>query len=215
MGEGIAGENSSKGSCLKSSEVVCSESSEDNRSMFSSDGKDESMRNMGIGPPLVRSRRSRVVMGARSVGRERRSSLLMDEKRSSQEQETFVFPEIRPEKELSNRKKFIRWMRRLSGKKEKNVEEELVTASVKDKVVTGTCETCEAQEISEEQRSWSHLPGSHEVKVQSLNKKCYCLIHLRLCALMAGILFFLLTLIRPEGEVSGEEVKQGGEEILK
>ena len=87
-----------------------------------------------------------MVMGARSVGRERRSSLLMDEKRSSQEQETFVFPEIRPEKELSNRKKFIRWMRRLSGKKEKNVEEELVGASVvKDKVVTGTCEMCEAQ----------------------------------------------------------------------
>ena len=28
-------------------------------------------------------------------------------------------------------------------------------------------------------------------------------------------LFFLLTLIRADGEVSGEEVKQGGEEILK
>ena len=179
MVEGIGGENNSNGSCLKSSEVVRSESSEDNRSMFSSDGRDESMRNMGIGPPLVRSRRSRVVMGARSVGRERRSSLLMDEMRSSREQETFVFPEIRPEKELSNRKKFIRWMRRLSGKKEKNVEEELVTASVKDKVVTGTCETCEAQEISEEQRSWSNLPGSHEVKVQSPNKKCYCFNTLR------------------------------------
>ena len=82
MVEGIGGENNSNGFCLKSSEVVCSESSEDNRSMFSSDGRDESMRNMGIGPPLVRSRRSRVVMGARSVGRERRSSLLMDEKRS-------------------------------------------------------------------------------------------------------------------------------------
>ena len=164
--------------------------------MFSSDGKDESMRNMGIGPPLVRSRRSRVVMGARSVGRERRSSLLMDEKRSSREQETFVFPEIRPEKELSNRKKFIRWMRRLSGKKEKNVEEELVGASVvKDKVVTGTCETCEAQEISEEQRSWSHLPGSYEVKVQSPNKKCYCLIHSSLCALMAWTRFFFFFLL--------------------
>ena len=196
MVEGIGGENNSNGFCLKSSEVVCSESSEDNRSMFSSDGRDESLRNMGIGPPLVRSRRSRVVMGARSVGRERRSSLLMDEKRSSQEQETFVFPEIRPEKELSNRKKFIRWMRRLSGKKEKNVEEELVGASVvKDKVVTGTCETCEAQEISEEQRSWSHLPGSHEVKVQSPNKKCYCLIHSSLCALMAWTRFFFFFLL--------------------
>ena len=30
-----------------------------------------------------------------------------------------------------------------------------------------------------------------------------------------SFLLLFLTLIRPDGEVSGEEVKQGGEEILK
>ena len=30
-----------------------------------------------------------------------------------------------------------------------------------------------------------------------------------------SLFFLLLTLVRPDGEVSGEKVKQGGEEILK
>ena len=67
----------SKSLNLRRAEDVCSESGEDSRSIFSSDGWGEYPKNPGSGPPLLRSKRSRVVMGARSVGRERRSSLVL------------------------------------------------------------------------------------------------------------------------------------------
>ena len=80
----------SKSLYLRRMEGACSESSEDSRSLFTSDGRGECLKNPGNGPHLVRSKRSRVVMGARSVGRDRRSSLMLDERgRSAQGQKPF------------------------------------------------------------------------------------------------------------------------------
>ena len=91
-------------------------------------------------PPLVRSKRSRVVMGARSVGRERRSSLLLGEGENSSVEET------RPEKEVSSGKRFFNWMRKLSGKKEKKVGVAR-TSSNRSSVSSPRCESC--QEVQE------------------------------------------------------------------
>lgn len=170
----------SKSLNLRRAEDVCSESGEDSRSIFSSDGWGEYPKNPGSGPPLLRSKRSRVVMGARSVGRERRSSLvLLDRGKSNQRQEAFTTcSETVPEKEPSNRKKFFNfgWMKRWSGKKEKKVEKEAVVAGAsvgKGSVVAELCDTC--QGVSEDQRSSSQLFGSYEMKVvisQSSISKC-------------------------------------------
>ena len=154
---------------LRRMEGACSESSEDSRSMFSSNSWGECPKNPGNGPQLVRSKRSRVVMGARSVGRDRRSSLLLERGRvATQWQEPFTCPKTPPpEKEPSNRKKFFNWMRRLSGKKEKKVDKEEVAgvSPGKRSVVGEVCDTC--QEVSEEQRSSSQLSGSYEMKVKT------------------------------------------------
>ena len=92
-------------------------------------------------PPLVRSKRSRVVMGARSVGRERRSSLLLGEG------ETSSFEETRPEKEVSSGKRFFNWMRKLSGKKEKKVAVAR-TSSIRSSVSSPRCESCQEEQES-------------------------------------------------------------------
>ena len=68
---------------------ACSESSEDSRSLFTSDDRGECLKNPGTGPHLVRSKRSRVVMGSRSVGRDRRSSPLLERGKSAQGQKPF------------------------------------------------------------------------------------------------------------------------------
>ena len=145
----------------------CSESGEDTRSMFSSDGWDECPKNPGNGSHLVRSKRSRVVMGAQAVGRERRSSLVLPE-RGRSTQESFICSESVPEKEPSNRKKFFSWMRRLSGKRENKVEKEAVAgvSPGRGSVVAEVCNTC--REVLEERRSSSQLFGSCEMKVMSV-----------------------------------------------
>ena len=108
------------------------------------------------GPPLlVRSKRSRVVMGARSVGRERRSSLLLGEG------ETSLFEEARPEKEVSSGKRFFNWMRKLSGKKEKKVGVAR-TSSDRSSVSSPRCESCQ-----EEQESLSQHSERDDLKVIS------------------------------------------------
>ena len=91
-------------------------------------------------PPLVRSKRSRVVMGARSVGRERRSSLRLGEVETSSVEET------RPEKEVSSGKRFFNWMRKLSGKKEKKVVTR--TSSNRSSVSSPRCESCQEEQKS-------------------------------------------------------------------
>ena len=96
-------------------------------------------------PPLVRSKRSRVVMGARSVGRERRSSLRLGEGETSSVEET------RPEKEVSSGKRFFNWMRKLSGKKEKKVGVAR-TSSNRSSVSSPRCQSCQ---VGEEQESLS------------------------------------------------------------
>ena len=106
-------------------------------------------------PPLVRSKRSRVVMGARSVGRERRSSLLLGEG------ETSLFEEARPEKEVSSGKRFFNWMRKLSGKKEKKVGVAR-TSSDRSSVSSPRCESCQ-----EEQESLSQHSERDDLKVIS------------------------------------------------
>ena len=108
------------------------------------------------GPPLlVRSKRSRVVMGARSVGRERRSSLLLGEGENSSLEET------RPEKEVSSGKRFFNWMRKLSGKKEKKVGVAR-TSSDRSSVSSPRCESCQ-----EEQESLSQHSERDDLKVIS------------------------------------------------
>ena len=93
-------------------------------------------------PPLARSKRSRVVMGARSVvGRERRSSLLLGEGETSSVEET------RPEKEVSSGKRFFNWMRKLSGKKEKKVGVAR-TSSNRSSVSSPRCESCQEEQES-------------------------------------------------------------------
>ena len=127
------------------------------------------MKNPGSGPHLVRSKRSRVVMDARSVGRDRRSSLLLERGKSVQGQKPFICPKTPPEKDpsTSSRKRFFNWMRRLSGKKEKQVDKEVAGGSPgKGGVASEVCDKC--QEVSEEQRSLSsQLSGSYETKVVS------------------------------------------------
>ena len=81
-------------------------------------------------------------MGARSVGRERRSSLLLGEG------ETSSFEETRPEKEVSSGKGFFNWMRKLSGKKENKVGV-ATTSSNRGSVSSPRCESC--QEVAEGQ----------------------------------------------------------------
>ena len=107
-----------------------------------------------VPPPLARSKRSRVVMGARSVGRERRSSLLG-------EGETSLFEEARPEKEVSSGKRFFNWMRKLSGKKEKKVGVAR-TSSNRGSVSSPRCESCQ-----EEQESLSQHSERDDLKVIS------------------------------------------------
>ena len=160
----------SKSLYLRRMEGACSESSEDSRSLFTLDGRGECLKNPGNGPHLFRSKRSRVVMGARSVGRDRRSSLLLDERgKSVQAQKPFICPKTPPEKEpsISSRRRFFNWMRKLSGKKEKQVDKEVVGGSPgKGGVASEVCDTC--QEVSEEQKSpSSQFPGSYETKVFS------------------------------------------------
>merc|ERR1719474_855089 len=92
-------------------------------------------------PPLVRSKRSRVVMGARSVGRERRSSLRLGEGETSSVEET------RPEKEVSSGKRFFNWMRKLSGRKEKKVGSAR-TSSNRSSVSSPRCEPCQEEQES-------------------------------------------------------------------
>ena len=154
---------------LRRLQGACSESSEDSRSMFTLDDRGECLKNPGTGPHLVRSKRSRVVMGARSVGRDRRSSLLLERGKSVQGQKPFICPKTPPEKEpsISSRRRFFNWMRRLSGKKEKQVDKEVAGGSPgKGGVASEVCDTC--QEVSEEQRSLSsQLSGSYETKVPS------------------------------------------------
>ena len=154
---------------LRRLEGACSESSEDSRSMFTSDDRGDCLKNPGTGPHLVRSKRSRVVMGARSVGRDRRSSLLLERGKSAQGQKPFICPKTPPEKEpsISSRRRFFNWMRRLSGKKEKQMDKEVVGGSPgKGGVASEVCDTC--QEVSEEQRSLSsQLSGSYKTKVPS------------------------------------------------
>ena len=104
-------------------------------------------------PPLVRSKRSRVVMGARSVGRERRSSLLLGEGENSSLEET------RPEKEVSSGKRFFNWMRKLSGRKEKKVGSAR-TSSNRSSVSSPRCEPCQ-----EEQESLSAYVERDDFKV--------------------------------------------------
>ena len=94
-----------------------------------------------IPPPLARSKRSRVVMGARSVGRERRSSLLLGEG------ETSLFEETHPEKEVSSGKRFFNWMRKFSGKKEKKVGVAR-TSSNRSSVSSPRCESCQGEQES-------------------------------------------------------------------
>ena len=106
-------------------------------------------------PPLVRSKRSRVVMGARSVGRERRSSLLLGEGETSSLEET------RPEKEVTSGKRFFNWMRKLSGKKEKKVGVTR-TLSNRSSVSSPRCESC--QNVAEEQESLSQYIECADVK---------------------------------------------------
>ena len=187
----------SKSLNLQRAEGACSESGEDSRSMLSSDGWGECVTNPGNGTHLVRSKRSRVVMGARSVGRERRTSLLLERGRSDQGQEPFVCSKSPPEKEPSNRKKFFSWMRRLSGKRENKVEKEAVAgvSPGRGSVVAEVCNTC--REVLEERRSSSQLFGSCEMKVMSVLKVVFSPISTRLV-----------------GEGSGEEMKQGGEENI-
>ena len=155
---------------LRRSEGACSESSEDSRSLFTLDGRGDCQKNPGNGPHLVRSKRSRVVMGARSVGRDRRSSLMLDERgKSVQGQKPFICPKTPPEKEpsISSRRRFFNWMRKLSGRKEKQVDKEVAGGSPgKGGVASEVCDTC--QEVSEEQKSSSsQFPGSYETKVFS------------------------------------------------
>ena len=169
--EGGGGENLpyTRSLHLSRLEGACSESSEDRRSLFTSDDRGECLKNPGTGPHLVRSKRSRVVMGARSVGRDRRSSLLLERGKSVQGQKPFICPKTPPEKEAStsSRKRFFNWMRRLSGKKEKQVDKEVAGGSPgKGGVASEVCDKC--QEVSEEQRSLSsQLSGSYETKVFS------------------------------------------------
>ena len=115
--EGGGGENLpyTRSLHLRRLEGACSENSEDSRSLFTSDGRGECLKNPGNGPHLVRSKRSRVVMGARSVGRDRRCSLLLERGKSAQGQKPFICPKTPPEKEAStsSRKRFFNWMRRL------------------------------------------------------------------------------------------------------
>ena len=107
-----------------------------------------------VPPPLARSKRSRVVMGARSVGRERRSSLLGEGETSSLE-------ETRPEKEVTSGKRFFNWMRKLSGKKEKKVGVAR-TSSDRSSVSSPRCESCQ-----EEQESLSQHSERDDLKVIS------------------------------------------------
>ena len=159
----------SKSLYLRRLEGACSESSEDSRSLFTLDGRGGCQKNPGNGPRLVRSKRSRVVMGARSVGRDRRSSLLLERGKSAPGQKPFICPKTPPEKEpsISSRRRFFNWMRRLSGKKEKQVDKEVAGGSPgKGGVASEVCNTC--QEVSEEQKSSSsQFPGSYETKVFS------------------------------------------------
>ena len=108
-----------------------------------------------VPPPLARSKRSRVVMGARSVGRERRSSLLLGEG------ETSSVEEARPEKEVSSGKRFFNWMRKLSGKKEKKVGVAR-TSSNRRSMSSPRCESCQ-----EEQESLSQHIERDDFKVIS------------------------------------------------
>ena len=110
---------------------------------------------LDVPPPLACSKRSRVVMGARSVGRERRSSLLLGEG------ETSLFEEARPEKEVSSGKRFFNWMRKLSGKKEKK-EGVTRTSSNRSSVSSPRCESCQ-----EEQESLSQHSERDDLKVIS------------------------------------------------
>ena len=110
---------------------------------------------LDVPPPLACSKRSRVVMGARSVGRERRSSLLLGEG------ETSLFEEARPEKEVSSGKRFFNWMRKLSGKKEKKVGVAR-TSSDRSSVSSPRCESCQ-----EEQESLSQHSERDDLKVIS------------------------------------------------
>ena len=80
-------------------------------------------------------------MGARSVGRERRSSLLLGEGETSSVEET------RPEKEVSSGKRFFNWMRKLSGKKEKKVEVSR-TSSIRSSLLSPSCESCQEEQES-------------------------------------------------------------------
>ena len=157
----------SKSLNMRGAEGALSESGEDSRSMLSSDGWGECVTNPGNGTHLVRSKRSGVVMGARSVGRERRTSLLLERGRSDQGQEPFVCSKSPSEKEPSNRKKFFSWMRRLSGKKENKLDKEAVAGGSpgKGSLVAEVCETC--QEVLEEQMSSAQLSDSCEMKVLS------------------------------------------------
>ena len=109
---------------------------------------------LDVPPPLARSKRSRVVMGARSVGRERRSSLLGEGETSSLE-------ETRPEKEVTSGKRFFNWMRKLSGKKEKKVGVTR-TLSNRSSVSSPRCESC--QNVAEEQESLSQYIECADVK---------------------------------------------------
>ena len=81
-------------------------------------------------------------MGASSVGREWRSSLLL------QEGETSSVEETRPEKEVSSGRRFFNWWRKLSGKKEKKVGVAR-TSSNRSSVLSPRCESC--QEVTEGQ----------------------------------------------------------------
>ena len=113
----------SKSLNMRGAEGALSESGEDSRSLLSSDGWGECVTNPGNENHLVRSKRSRVVMGARSVGRERRTSLLLERGRSAQGQEPFVCTKSPPEKEPRHRKKFFSWMRRLVWKEGEQIGE--------------------------------------------------------------------------------------------
>ena len=147
----------SKSLDLRRAEGGCSESG-----MFSTDGWGAWPKNPGNGPHMVRSRRSRVVMGARSVGRERRSPFVPLEKgRPAQGQEPFICSETAPQKEPSNRKRFFNWVRRLSGKKDKKVDKDVEAGASPDKgnVVAKGCESC--AEVSGEQRRSFRVSGSY------------------------------------------------------
>merc|ERR1719234_802239 len=105
-------------------------------------------------------------MGASGVGRDQRSSLLLERGKSAEGREPFICPKTSPEKErsTSSRKKFFNWMRRLSGKKEKQVDKQVAGGSPgKGSEASEVCDTC--QEVSEEQKSLSsQLSGSYETK---------------------------------------------------